>query len=256
VLPRLPQIIVLPLCLWCGIAYASGLLDAAKQNEIAAVTASIASGADVNQRGGQGDTPLHWAAFNGNSELVRSLIYAGGKVNERLANGNTPLHLAAYKGHTAAVKALLEGGADATLRNRDGKTPLDLARNGQHQTTVALLDRGVDRSRSASSQNKPLRAAPLPPLENPVLDSPGADHRIQLVAVSSEERANRALIDYRRRFADILPADGLTVEKAGQTTGPRYRVQYGPLPFGAAKSLCAELERREQPCLVRTVRAR
>lgn len=236
---------------WIGMAYSGEMLDAAKNNAMTAVAASIVSGADVNEQGSQGDAPIHWAAFNGNSELVRSLLKAGADVNDQLDNGNTPLHLAAYKAHAAVIRVLLDNGADGTLRNRDGKTPLDLARRAEDQAAIDLLAGFSPRSQAPTAPSQPSRAKPLIAGQTPPQADSPETFRIQLVAVSSEERAQRALSDYGDRFADLLTREHLHVDKADRSTGPVYRVQYGPLSFTNAQALCAELKRREQPCLIK-----
>lgn len=234
-----------------GVVFASEILNAAKHNEMNAVTASIASGANINEQGKQGDTPLHWAAFNGNSQLVLLLIDAGAGVNDRLVNGNTPLHLAAYRAQVAVIETLLENGADATLRNRDGETAWDLARRGRDREATELLARFSRQSQAIPTPGQPPRAAPMVAPEGPARDTSFATFRIQLVAVSSEQRAQRALADYRDRFADILREEYLLLEKANRSNGLLYRVQYGPLSFAKAQILCAELKQREQPCVVK-----
>jgi len=47
---------------------------AAQDNDIAAVRRLLAVGWPVDGRGQHGGTPLHWAAWNGNTEMVRELL--------------------------------------------------------------------------------------------------------------------------------------------------------------------------------------
>ncbi len=49
------------------------LADAARDNDLRAVKAMLAAGWPVDARGQHHATPLHWAAWNGNSEMVREL---------------------------------------------------------------------------------------------------------------------------------------------------------------------------------------
>ena len=81
---------------------------------------------------------LHEAAYSyfDHTELIRAL---GGThcadLNAQDNGGETPLHNAAYSGETAAARALLELGADASLRNMNGETALELAeQRNKHET--------------------------------------------------------------------------------------------------------------------------
>ncbi len=62
---------------------------------------------DPNVAGKDGKTPLYWASFNGNIEVVKLLIDANADPNIADNDGNTPLHLASYYGRTDVVKLLL-----------------------------------------------------------------------------------------------------------------------------------------------------
>ena len=62
--------------------------------------------------------PLHVASRNGNTEIVRRLIEAGAKVNIKDDGGDTPLLLAARSGSAKVVKVLIKAGADVTAQNR------------------------------------------------------------------------------------------------------------------------------------------
>ena len=56
---------------------------------------------------------VHFAAVNGNTRLVRVLIYAGCPINERDGIGQTALTLALHKGHANTAKFLI--GVRATV---------------------------------------------------------------------------------------------------------------------------------------------
>ncbi len=55
-------------------ASAGALDDAAKENKITTVKQLIANGAKANQKGKDGLTALHWAAYNGNAIMAELLI--------------------------------------------------------------------------------------------------------------------------------------------------------------------------------------
>jgi ankyrin repeat protein len=68
---------------------------------------------DVNYvvEGDNSSTALHYAAGDGNLDMVTFLLDKGALVDERLANGPTPLYLAASRGHEAVARLLLVNGA-------------------------------------------------------------------------------------------------------------------------------------------------
>ena len=75
-------------------------------------------------------TPLLGAIITGDMDLVRTALQEHPEhLNTAyVQNGNTPLHVAALNGQTEIVRFLLEQpGIDKTLKNKDGKTAFDLA---------------------------------------------------------------------------------------------------------------------------------
>lgn len=53
--------------------------------------------------------------------------------------GWTPLHAAAYKGNTALVKYFLMKGADENIRNFSGKSPKMLAQDAGHHEVLETM---------------------------------------------------------------------------------------------------------------------
>jgi ankyrin repeat protein len=98
----------------------------------------LEKGADVNAANGAGATALIRAATN--YDKTRLLVAAGANVRVRTDLGNTPLILAARRaGNALTVGRLLECGASATEPNRAGVTPLLAGAAGGDLETVRLL---------------------------------------------------------------------------------------------------------------------
>ncbi len=75
---------------------------------------------------GRGDQPVHHAARNGDTEIVRLLISHGADVNVANDRGHTVLYCAGGHGHLDTVKLLLESGADPDAKfTEDNKTLLE-----------------------------------------------------------------------------------------------------------------------------------
>ena len=91
------------------------LIDAAKRADVAAVSALVKQGLDVNARAGDGATALHWAAYRGRADLIQLLIRSHAAVNATNDLGVTPLWVAASVRGTATVEALLAAGAKPNL---------------------------------------------------------------------------------------------------------------------------------------------
>lgn len=86
-----------------------------------------------------GDSPLHYAAANGDGDILRCLLQYGADANQGDENGTTPLMLAAAAGHDYALFALLAAGADLDKRDNLGRTALMFAVQSAHAGTVSLL---------------------------------------------------------------------------------------------------------------------
>lgn len=104
-----------------------------------------ARGADVNARDGLARTPLYHAASNGHKEIVEVLLINGADVNGRDGSRRTALHHAARNGHKEIVVALLAKGADINARCGYSKTPVEHAMGENQREVVELLvSKGAD----------------------------------------------------------------------------------------------------------------
>ncbi len=155
-------------------ARAAPIHDAAKNGDVAAITAALDAGADVNASDGTA-TPLYFAARGGHTEAAKLLIERGADANaetnlgsplqaamakrkiglvnlllEKGANpnsvsrGSTVLHVAVKLSCLDCLKALVAAGADVNALTRDMEPPLHLARRlGNRDMADYLLAHGV-----------------------------------------------------------------------------------------------------------------
>jgi ankyrin repeat protein len=93
------------------------------------VSLLIASGGDVAARDKDGETPLHYACWNGRLDIVHLLINNGADPLSRDRLSMTPLHRSTVKPSAEVAEFLISKGADILAKNSDGHTPLFLCLN-------------------------------------------------------------------------------------------------------------------------------
>ena len=287
--PRSAAYLGLCVCLLSGEATAANPTPNPAANgagHSAAFSPEAQSRIDVDARGEQGDTLLHWVTFEGNEDMVKWLIAAGADPNARVEKGSTPLHLAAYSGHTSIAELLIEHGAVVNVKTDAGITPLDWAQRNGHDDVISLLlgngakqGRQPPRSRSTVAPARERRAKLKQPAKpgRPLrldLDSlpelksltstagtrTAAEGRdglandpawhVQLGAFRSAGRAAAARKLYRRQHAELLSQVDLEIRSATVNEKDFYRVQVMTTSKRAAQSLCDKLQQRDQPCRI------
>lgn len=83
---------------------------------------------DVNaQNPMTGSTPLVTASALGHADVAQWLIEHRAAPNERGRDGNAPIHSAVFFGRSQTLKVLLDADADVTLLNKDGTTVRQIA---------------------------------------------------------------------------------------------------------------------------------
>lgn len=90
----------------------------------------VERGGDVHAKSHFHKTPLHSAAFHGNSSLMIALLENKAEINALDMQNNTPLHVRVVKkdiSDLSSIKILLEAGADLTIKNSKGMTPIEAA---------------------------------------------------------------------------------------------------------------------------------
>ena len=90
----------------------------------------IECGADIDAKTSEYWTPMHYAANQGNLNIVKELIQAGATVN---------CYTITKVGSSALVKLLISNGAIVNCKNSSGETPLMLAASKGHIVSVNYL---------------------------------------------------------------------------------------------------------------------
>jgi len=106
----------------------------------------IKAGADVNEDGPVGTTPLSAACSQTNSvRIVEFLIERGANVNAKGYNGTSPLYQAVRKGRHAMAEVLIEHGSNVNAKNTEGQSILHYAvLNNMKGTVELLIARGAE----------------------------------------------------------------------------------------------------------------
>src|SRR3989440_12791881 len=114
--PSIFAAFVLPFAL-AGNADAQSLADRIQSGDRRAALAMIADGADVNRSQIDGTTPLHWAAYRVDKELMAALLEQGARAKVVNRYGASPLAEAVKVADADLVAMLLKAGADVNVAN-------------------------------------------------------------------------------------------------------------------------------------------
>lgn len=99
-----------------------------------------ASKKELNKQDHTGWTAVHWAAWNGNAELVKAVLDKGADVNAYDNNGSTALHVAAQYGNLESLEHLIERGSNVWALDDQGRTAATVARNNNKLEAAQYLD--------------------------------------------------------------------------------------------------------------------
>ncbi|RYP81455.1 hypothetical protein DL769_001968 [Monosporascus sp. CRB-8-3] len=100
--------------------------------------------ADVHLRDPEGKSPLWWAVWYKNADVIRLLAEHGADVNETYADGSTPLLGAVRQQHSATAQLLVKLGADANARTESASTLLiEGVKLRDRDTVWVLLNAGA-----------------------------------------------------------------------------------------------------------------
>jgi serine/threonine-protein phosphatase 6 regulatory ankyrin repeat subunit B len=135
---------------------------------LGSIEALLDAGADLHFKDNRGLTPLYYAAFEGDRDVLDLIIERGDYADT--------IHLAACRGDLDKVQTLLEKGADVNTKDEFGCTPLHWAARARSPEVAGLLiANGADINATAGPDNlTPFMAArKLPVIE--LLVSKGVD---------------------------------------------------------------------------------
>ena len=112
---------------------------------------------DVNARGSDDMTVLHWASRGGHLGIALALLKRGADVHVQDKKKSTPLRYALGEGHIEVARLLLEHGAETGAQGMDGWIPLFWAsRHGHVEVVRLLLQHSADPSPRDSNKSTPL----------------------------------------------------------------------------------------------------
>lgn len=134
---------------------------AAREGHTEIVRTLLDAGASVDAANLRGVTPLHRAVQVG-GRCVALLLAAGADVNATDQVGRTPLHWAVTYPHVDVVRRLLEAHTRVDARDHEGRTPLHAAAKwGQTEVIDVLLEAGAAVDARAAHDVTPLHSAAM-----------------------------------------------------------------------------------------------
>lgn len=124
----------------------SPLMKAVQGGDVKSIKSLLkARGTDVNKARADGTTPLAWAVYENDREVVEALLKSGADVNAANEYGVTPLSLACLNSNPAIIHSLLDAGADVDKARINGETPLMACANtGDVEGVRALIKHGAN----------------------------------------------------------------------------------------------------------------
>lgn len=120
----------------------------------------INNGQYINQQDDQGCTPLHWAAYIGDINLVHLLIEIGANLNIQDFQGYTPLMNSIINKKTNLAIFLIEKGTDLNLQDHEGFTALMISSSiGDFNIASSIINNKANLDIKNSKGNVALHSA-------------------------------------------------------------------------------------------------
>lgn len=137
------------------------LLQAAEAGNRELIQQLLAAGeSNLNDANELGETALHFAAFNGFTDIAADLLKAGAKIDAVTVMGETALHYAALKGNTGVIDVLLNQKAGIDIQAANGWAALHYASwHGHLEAAAILIIKGANPALTCTAHNTPLHFA-------------------------------------------------------------------------------------------------
>lgn len=137
-----------------GISINSAFSMACRSGTYEMVCLLIAHHAKLNLRAENGYMPIHNAAINADSRILRLFIKNRSNLDSRTASGDTPLMVATYTRHYQNMELLLRCGANLRSRNSAGQDALEIAMEWHDRVAIRILKKWQALHRSSNEQFK------------------------------------------------------------------------------------------------------
>ncbi len=127
--------------------YGNSLLHQAIHNNNSEVVKTLLAKEEtiVDALNDASETPLINAVKKGSLIIVELLLAKSANVNLSLQNGTTCLHIASSNNYLDIAKALIKNGAELNTKNENGSTALiNAAKNGHNDFTAFLIEKEAD----------------------------------------------------------------------------------------------------------------
>lgn len=113
----------------------------------------------IEARDGLGETALHYLSVENQIEAVQALVAMGAEVNTVSYVGGTPLSEAASLGYVELVRYLLSSGAQLYVKGQEEPTLHEAVRSGNYEVVKLILEAGANVNEVASLRETALHIA-------------------------------------------------------------------------------------------------
>ncbi|KAK9277561.1 hypothetical protein L1049_007106 [Liquidambar formosana] len=155
------------------------LHSAARSGDLNAVQSILSSNPlAINSRDKHSRTPLHLAAWSGQTQVVSYLCKNKADVGAATMDDMGAVHFAAQKGHLEVVRTLLSSGVSVKASTRKGLTPLHYAAQGSHLELVKYLVRkGSNLSAKTKAGKTPFDVASIEEIRSFLVECESASRK-------------------------------------------------------------------------------